>query len=518
MVYRAGVGLCALLFLAPGFASAQIYPPGGYPPGGYPGGGYPPTYPGGGQPYPGGGGIPMPTRGSKQPAPSTNSAGQPFPNFRGKLKRMDNKTISLELNDNRILDFRRNDKTKFFKNGDEVKNPKFTPGDQLSIEGPEAADHTMTAVNVYWERGASTTDTAKSDEKNEGVVDTWKDDQKKGPPSTAAAPPMESATQKAPPPSKASDDPGPPTLKRGAPSDPRRERADDAPSAPLSNSPVVDSPRTTPSGTLTPSAPTLSASAPAGAGGPPSIRRNGDEDSIPMVIHPEDPVIRKAADAALDFTQTLPSYVCQEMMARFQSVSHPVSWQPLDVVTANLVYENGIEAYKDIKVNDRPKKSMEETGGAWSTGEFGTVLINLFNPATDAKFHFRKDARTAGISTKMYDFEVARENSSWQIHMDAQTYLPAYRGSVWIDPSSYRVLRIEMEAYGFPDSFPTDHVESATDYQYIRLGDAKQYLLPVHAETLSCQRGSNYCTRNTIDFRNYRKYTGESTITFGNPK
>ena len=69
-----------------------------------------------------------------------------------------------------------------------------------------------------------------------------------------------------------------------------------------------------------------------------------------------------------------------------------------------------------------------------------------------------------------------------------------------------------------PGSFPADHVESATDYQYIRLGDAKQYLLPVHAETLTCQRGSDLCSRNTIDFRNYRKYSGESTITFDAPK
>jgi hypothetical protein len=89
---------------------------------------------------------------------------------------------------------------------------------------------------------------------------------------------------------------------------------------------------------------------------------------------------------------------------------------------------------------------------------------------------------------------------------------------VWIDPASARVMRIEMSARSFPSDFPIDDVESATDYEYIRLGDAKQYLLPVHAETLSCQRGTNDCSRNVIDFRNYRKYTGESTITFGDPK
>ena len=59
-----------------------------------------------------------------------------MPNFRGKLKSMDGKTITLALDDDRILDFRRTNSTKFFKGGDEIKDPKFKAGDQLSIEGP----------------------------------------------------------------------------------------------------------------------------------------------------------------------------------------------------------------------------------------------------------------------------------------------------------------------------------------------------------------------------------------------
>lgn len=520
MVYR-GVGHSALFLLALGMATAQIYPPGGgYPPGypgGYPPGGYPPNYPGG-RPYPGGGGgIPMPSKGGK--TSKKNEASQPLPNFRGKLKQMDKKSISLELGDNRVLDFKRNDKTKFLKNGDEVKDPKFTAGDQLSIEGSEDAQGYLTAVNVYWEKGASSTDTAKSGkDKNDGVVDTWAKDEpvKKDAPAKDAsakeAAPVkeaaarepdsavtrEAATEKAPPPSKDASDPGPPRLRRGQVADPKREHAADPP------------PQTA---AVTEKAPPPVAERPAEA--PPPRRPASDDGFIPIVQRPDDPLIRKAADAALDFTETLPNYVCQEMMSRFQSETHPANWHALDVVTANLVYENGKEDYRNVTVNGKPKKSLEDTGGAWSTGEFGTVLIDLFSPATNATFHYRKDSRTAGVNTKEYDFEVTRENSHWSIHMASQTYQPAYKGSVWIDPQTSRVLRIEMQAFGFPEDFPTDHVESATDYQYIRLGDTKQYLLPVHAETLSCQRGTNYCSRNAIDFRNYHKYSGESTITFG---
>jgi aryl-phospho-beta-D-glucosidase BglC (GH1 family) len=145
-------------------------------------------------------------------------------------------------------------------------------------------------------------------------------------------------------------------------------------------------------------------------------------------------------------------------------------------------------------------------------------LIDLFSPSTGTDFVFQRDSRIAGINSKMYEFRVDREHSHWTIHSGAQQYNPPYKGSVWIDPQTSRVLRIEMQAHSFPESFPLDTVESATDYQYTRLGDAKQYLLPVHAETLTCQRGTSFCSRNTIDFRNYHKYSGESTITFGTPK
>ena len=473
-----------LFLVAMAAAQAQIYPPGGYP-GQYP---YPgtrgPTVPG----------IPIPRKGSTQPS---KDASEPLPNFRGKLKQMDAKTITLELGDNRVLEFKRTDKTKFYKNGEELKSPEFKPGDQVSIEGPEDAHGYMVAVNVYWEKSAAA---AQSADEKDGAVDTWKDAPGESGPVAAAK-----ATEMTPPPAKpAPDDPGPPKLQRGKPADPAREHAPappaDAPAASAAPAPVAAN-LPPPSETAAPRQPSIA---------------RGDEDAAPSFLRSDDPLIRKAANAALDFTETLPNYVCQEMMARFQSETTPASFQPIDVVSTEVVYENGKEDYRNITVNGKAsKKSMEETGGSWSTGEFGTVLIDLFSPATAADFHFRRDSRAGSVLAKMYEFDVARENSHWSIHAGSQMYVPAYSGAVWIDPKTSRVLRIEMAAKGMPGEFPLDHVESATDYEYIRLGDAQQYLLPVHAETLSCQRGSNLCAKNIIDFRNYHKYAGESNIKFG---
>ena len=498
----AGARRFLLVLIAAGAVSAQIYPPGG----GYPGTGYPGNgYPGNGYPQGRGAGIPIPSKGQKPSDPK-----QPLPNYRGKLKQMDDKTITLTLPDDRDLLFKRDGKTRFYRSGDEIKTPKFAVGDQLSIEGPVYGSGYMLAVNVYWEKaaeGAAGTDKS-GDKKDDSVHDAWKD----APQSAQQAPPqpkpadsavpsaVPSAAPAPPPPPPArpdANDPGPPSLRRGAPADVNREHA-----APL--------PEIPPTGPVNPPPPPDS-------GGAPAAYRN--DDDAPIARRGGDDLIRRATDAAMDFTEGLPNYVCKEQMARYHSETHAPNWQPIDIVSTDVIYENHIESYKNLAINGKPvKKSMEEMDGAWSTGEFGTVLINLFSPGTAADFHYKKDSRSGGVMAKVYDFAVEHANSAWIIQMAGQSYRPAYRGSVWIDPQTARVLRIEMQAYGFPQDFPTDHVEQATDYEYTRLGDAHQYLLPVHSESLSCQRGTDLCSRNAIDFRNYRKYTGESTIKFGDTK
>ena len=70
-----------------------------------------------------------------------------------------------------------------------------------------------------------------------------------------------------------------------------------------------------------------------------------------------------------------------------------------------------------------------------------------------------------------------------------------------------------MQADNVPKDFPMDATEWSVDYDTVHLGTAN-FLLPTHAESLSCQRGSTICTKNTVEFRDYHKYSGESTVTF----
>jgi hypothetical protein len=229
----------------------------------------------------------------------------------------------------------------------------------------------------------------------------------------------------------------------------------------------------------------------------------------------EDPIIRKARQAAMEFAAALPNFICQEMMSRFRSTTPLSGWQPLDMLTADLMFENGKEQYQKLAIDGKAvRRRMDQVRGAWSTGEFGSVLAQLFSPAKAAEFRRVPDgSRNDTSGAALYEFDVPRDRSQWMISVGDRGAMPHYRGSLRIEPDTGRVERIEMEACDLPAWFPANRVESTIDYQAVAIG-TQEYFLPVHSEMLMCFRGENYCVRNAIAFANYRRYGSESRIQF----
>jgi hypothetical protein len=498
------------------------YPPGGYPPGGgYPGGGYPPgsTYPGGR----GGTGIPFPRRGKKTPKDQQKQ----LQTTSGMLREITDDSIVISAEDSRIINFKRADSTKFLKGGKEIPERTIKPGDHVSIEASQDETGYLHAVRVTFEKEGTAQERAEaakrvdiespssdSDSSDERPKMRRKDDSANAAPAPATSPESPAKVEKVesepvavnepitlPPnveripasPEEAQgpideSDPGPPHLKRGKPAARKPAKQQQTQTVARNSAPA------------TVSAKAESAPAPA---------------RLPSAAEPAvDAKIEKARAAVGSFTESLPNYVCKEQVARFVSTTHKVDWHAQDVVATDVVYDNHREQYKNLTINGKPvKKGEEEKSGAWSTGEFGTVLVDLFSPATSAAFRQRGNATIAGRAASLYDFSVEQPNSHWRVTMASQSVFPAYKGSVWIDQETSRVLRIEMQSFRMPTEFPLDKVESATDYEFVRIGD-QRFLLPVHAETLSCERGTDNCSRNVIDFRNYHKFTGESSIKY----
>jgi len=239
----------------------------------------------------------------------------------------------------------------------------------------------------------------------------------------------------------------------------------------------------------------------------------GDDETVERRRPPAsgDAFIESVREKVFEFSSKLPNFLCEQMTSRSSSSSNPARWRVRDRITADVVYEDGKERYENIRRNGKKMKGDPTKSGAWSTGEFGTVMLDVFHPSTSAKFKFVRDSEIAGTTTKVYDYTVKQSNSHWRVEFDGHELYPAYEGSVWIDPRSFRVLRIEMAAVELPFDYPVDTIETSVDYGPVKI-DGKEYLLVSRSANLSCQRGTRNCSRNVIEFRNYRKFEVESSI------
>jgi len=234
------------------------------------------------------------------------------------------------------------------------------------------------------------------------------------------------------------------------------------------------------------------------------------------ILPQEDPLIGKVREAAYNFSSSLPNFFCQQITTRNTSQNPRQGWDTVDIVTADVAYQDGQESYRNIKAGGKAAvQSMDQLQGTRSTGEFSSLLQDLMSPATAASFRRSGTDTIHGRSTIVFKLDIPRERSHWRIESTSQLYYPAIRGSIWVDKETSRVMRIEIEARNLPTLFPLDTVESATDYDFIRLAAAEQeFLLPADAEVLSCERGSSNCSRNRIEFHNYRKFDAATSISF----
>ena len=304
-----------------------------------------------------------------------------------------------------------------------------------------------------------------------------------------------------------SDDPGPPVLRRGA-----GGRDQNVPVPPPDGSAASTSQRPTVRAQDVNGVTQLPSEPP-----PPPVEAMRNTEGLPQpsgAYATDDPIIDQAREQAFAFTETLPNYIVKQYTTRYQSDSanRHTSWQALDIVTADVVAENGKESYKNVMVNGKATKDVEQSG-SWSEGEFASTLQAILSPASDALFTNKRSTTIVNRPAYRYDYVIEQPRSSWLVEAGGSRYRPSYGGAIWIDKETSRVLRIEMSGRNLPRDFALDQVESTVDYDFVLIGD-KKFLLPTHSEALSCMRGTTECTRNVIEFRNYKKFGADESITF----
>jgi hypothetical protein len=228
-----------------------------------------------------------------------------------------------------------------------------------------------------------------------------------------------------------------------------------------------------------------------------------------------DPIIEKAREGAKTLVLQLPNFLCTEEVKRYRNGPKHKQWLFEDTLSAEVIYSGRTgEDYRDVRVNGKSTtKQWMELSGDVSTGEFGSLLRSLLSTRS-TEFKFKQNDKTNGSPAREYSFLVARAESDWMIMSDYQFIIPAYSGQLWFDQDSNQVLRIERRAEDIPSAFPISSIETEVTFGLVHLSPSESYVLPLHAETKACVRENGECRRKTIDFRNYKKFSGESKIIY----
>lgn len=249
----------------------------------------------------------------------------------------------------------------------------------------------------------------------------------------------------------------------------------------------------------------------------------------PPIPPPDSIRQKKILDAmreyALNYTRNLPNFMCVEVTRQYVDPNAGDHYRSAGVILAKVGYNEGAEHYNVYSVNGKlldGNTSLENlrSGGAISTGEFGSMMREIFEPKSEAEFGWDHWGTLRGRRMAVFNYFIDSGHSSYSIRYgsdnnDEQRIITAYKGLLYADPETGEIDRIKFIAVDIPKTFPVTDTTDLLDYDLVEISGQK-YVVPLAAKLL--MHAGRESAKNEIEFRNYHKFGVESGITYaGDP-
>ena len=210
---------------------------------------------------------------------------------------------------------------------------------------------------------------------------------------------------------------------------------------------------------------------------------------------------------------SLQSFVCDEEIRRFKGRITGESRRLIDRVTAKVSFENGVEEYTAIRQNDRGLPSLSSLAGAWSTGEFGTLLQQTRQLLKTDSVIFRQYTDLNGVSAAVYGIETGEQDSPWDLQIGARHYRIPFRTEVWVARDSGEIMKITRVSTAMPAGMGISEIHWGVTLSAVELS-GKTWLLPKTADYAVMYEGAGRREWNEMVFANYRHYGSEVALRF----
>lgn len=223
-----------------------------------------------------------------------------------------------------------------------------------------------------------------------------------------------------------------------------------------------------------------------------------------------------AHDNAATYTESLPNFICSEVVRRYIDPYRRGTWKLEDTLALKLTYFDHREEYKLMTVNNHSTSlSYDQMRGAITEGEFGSMLAAVFGLKARTNRDWDHWTLLRSRPTHVYTFAIAAANSDYQITSGTvrgeNRVRVGQHGYIYIDDVTKSVTRLTAVADQFPANFDVQRVNLVLDYDFTDVG-GNRYLLPLHSQTTLSAPPFEH--RNETDFLQYRKFSADTSITY----
>ena len=236
----------------------------------------------------------------------------------------------------------------------------------------------------------------------------------------------------------------------------------------------------------------------------------GGTSSAPL--NAPDLMARVQIENELRYTD-LQSFVCSEHMDRYRAHFNGDNSHQIDSVNAQVSFENGIESYSGIQQNSRERASMADIPGAWSQGEFGTLLRQTRTLLSTQPVSARALSDQQAGAAVLYSLNVPGAESPWDLIVAGKKYRVPFRTDVLVSQATGRILRIKRISTAMPSEFGISEIQWGVSLKPVEM-DGKEWLLPDSGEYSILYQKTNRREWNVITFGGYHHYVASSVMHF----
>lgn len=243
----------------------------------------------------------------------------------------------------------------------------------------------------------------------------------------------------------------------------------------------------------------------------------------PPVVRPQRPppdsmeqaeALAAMKEYALNYTTKLPNYLCVQITRRHYDPKDARYRPAGDVIQEQLSFYDKKETYTVQMINHQSVHNIshDRIGGVRSSGEFGSMLHNIFTPENGAQFDWDHWGTLRGKPMYVFAYRIEKDHGySMRDEEARREYTSAYTGLVYADKETKEIQRITLKTVEIPSDFTIKNVELTLDYKPTEIS-GQVYTLPYHYQLDSDDIHGK--SNNDADFKMYQVYSADTKITF----